>query len=137
MKIQKFEYLENEELFRWYKKHFSQFLKGYHLLKKKKDKKQRIIIIRVVLFRARIIMTYSCPAIRFSQIMFEFCLTNLFYLPPCIVSGKSLERILKSRNNILWSKILVKTPKMGSLFQKNAQIKTPKFRKIYCPLTLL
>ena len=30
----KIEYLENEELFRWYKKHFSQFLKGYQLVKK-------------------------------------------------------------------------------------------------------
>ena len=28
------EYLENEKLFRWNKKHFSQFLKGYHLVKK-------------------------------------------------------------------------------------------------------
>ena len=34
-KIQKSEYLENEkELFRWNKKRFSQFLKGYHLVKK-------------------------------------------------------------------------------------------------------
>ena len=39
-KLQKVEYLENEnELFRRNKKHFSQFLKGYHLVKKKIDKK--------------------------------------------------------------------------------------------------
>ena len=78
-------------------------------------------------------MTYSCPAIRFSQIMVEFCLTNLFYLPPCIVSGKSLERILKSRNNVLWSKILVKTPKMGSLFQKTRKLKRPNLEKSIAP----
>ena len=35
-KIQKFEYLENEKSFLdEIKKHFSQFLKGYHLVKKK------------------------------------------------------------------------------------------------------
>ena len=33
-KIQKSEYLENKELFRRNKKHFSQFLMGYHLVNK-------------------------------------------------------------------------------------------------------
>ena len=36
MKIHKLEYLENDKkLFRWNKKHFSQFLKDYHLVKTK------------------------------------------------------------------------------------------------------
>ena len=34
-KIQKLEYLENKKLFRWNKKHFSKFLKGYNLVKNK------------------------------------------------------------------------------------------------------
>ena len=36
MEIQKFEYLENKKNFLDEKKHFSQFLKGYHLVKKLK-----------------------------------------------------------------------------------------------------
>ena len=32
MEIQRFEHLENEELFRWNKKHLSQFLKDLHLV---------------------------------------------------------------------------------------------------------
>ena len=45
-KLQKFEYLENEKsLLDEIKKHFSQFLKGYHLVKKIKiDKKAQALI---------------------------------------------------------------------------------------------